>query len=100
MALVLRKFSFRIAEQVINSNLTLRQEVESILTDPSLPIKELSRPRFNSELDQRFVARGWEPQPLVFGEPGEPLAKMDFLKQRVGIEVEFGHSSFLGIDLL
>ena len=25
---------------------------------------------------------------------------MDFLKERIGIEVEFGHSSFLGIDLL
>lgn len=25
---------------------------------------------------------------------------MDFMKERIGIEVEFGHSSFLGIDLL
>lgn len=25
---------------------------------------------------------------------------MDFLKNRIGIEVEFGHSSFIGIDLL
>ncbi|MDP6613251.1 MAG: BglII/BstYI family type II restriction endonuclease, partial [Candidatus Hydrothermarchaeota archaeon] len=25
---------------------------------------------------------------------------MDFLRDRVGIEVGFGHSSFLGIDLL
>jgi len=25
---------------------------------------------------------------------------MDFLKDRVGVEVEFGHSSFIGIDLL
>ena len=28
------------------------------------------------------------------------MAKMDFLKDRIGIEVEFGHSSFIGIDLL
>ena len=27
-------------------------------------------------------------------------AKMDFLKERVGIEVGFGHASFIGIDLL
>ena len=51
-------------------------------------------------LDQRFTAKGWEPQPLVFGDPGEPMAKMDFLKQRIGVEVEFGHASFIGIDLL
>ena len=25
---------------------------------------------------------------------------MDFLKERVGIEVGFGHASFIGIDLL
>ena len=37
---------------------------------------------------------------IVFDEPKDPSAKMDFLKQRVGIEVAFGHSSFIGIDLL
>jgi len=36
----------------------------------------------------------------VFDEPKDPAAKMDFLKERVGIEVSFGHSSFIGIDLL
>jgi len=100
MPIVLQKFSFRFAEQVLNSNLALRQEIESILTDPTLPIPKLSRPQFNRELNDRFVANGWGAQPLVFGEPGEPLAKMDFLKHRVGVEVEFGHASFLGIDLL
>ena len=43
---------------------------------------------------------GWESQPAVFEELGDPTAKMDFLKDRIGIEVEFGHSSFIGIDLL
>ncbi|MDQ7836000.1 MAG: BglII/BstYI family type II restriction endonuclease [Humidesulfovibrio sp.] len=100
MPIILRNFSYRFAEQVINSSLAIRQEIEAVLTDPSLPIAELSRPRFNEELETRFVARGWESQPLVFGEPGEPMAKMDFLKNRVGVEVEFGHASFIGIDLL
>ena len=27
-------------------------------------------------------------------------AKVDFLKERIGIEVGFGHASFIGIDLL
>ena len=30
----------------------------------------------------------------------DPSAKMDFLKERIGVEVGFGHASFLGIDLL
>jgi len=60
----------------------------------------MSRPAFNTKLDQLFVGRGWDRQPAVFDEPKDPSAKMDFLKDRVGIEVEFGHSSFIGIDLL
>jgi hypothetical protein len=36
----------------------------------------------------------------VFDDPGDPSAKMDFLKDRVGVEVGFGHASFMGIDLL
>lgn len=100
MPIVLQNFSYRFAEQVLNSNLSIRREIEAVLADPSLPISELSRPRFNEELDSRFVSKGWEPQPPVFGDPGEPLARMDFLKSRVGIEVEFGHSFFIGIDIL
>ncbi|MCW9032658.1 MAG: BglII/BstYI family type II restriction endonuclease [Alphaproteobacteria bacterium] len=100
MSIILRKFSYRFAEQVLNSKLVLKQECEDILTDTSMNIEGLSRPNFNAELDKRFVKAGWESQPAVFGEPNQPLARMDFLKERVGIEVEFGHSSFIGIDLL
>ena len=100
MEIVLRNFSYRFAEQVLNSRLAMRQEIESIISDPSLPLPELSRPSFNKELDKRFAEKGWETQPAVFEGPGEPLAKMDFLKDRIGIEVEFGHASFIGIDML
>jgi hypothetical protein len=46
------------------------------------------------------VNKGWISQPSVFDEAGDPSAKMDFLKERVGVEVGFGHASFIGIDLL
>jgi hypothetical protein len=39
-------------------------------------------------------------EPAVFDDPHDPGAKMDFLKERIGIEVGFGHASFIGIDLL
>lgn len=100
MQIVLNTFSYRFAEQVLNSNLAVRQEIEAIVTDKTLPIPELSRPNFNKELENRFVTMGWESQPSVFGEAGEPMARMDFLKSRIGIEVGFGHASFIGIDLL
>lgn len=96
----LRTFSYRFAEQVLNSRLSIKQEVEAVLLDPTLDVPNLSRPLFNLELDRRFVGLGWERQPQVFEASSDPAAKLDFLKDRVGIEVEFGHSSFLGIDLL
>jgi hypothetical protein len=96
----LRKFSYRFAEQVLNSRLSIKQEIESILTDSSIDIPTLSRPHFNEILERKFVEKGWESQPPVFNEPKDPTAKMDFLKERIGIEVGFGHSSFIGIDLL
>jgi hypothetical protein len=100
MNIRLKTFSFRFAEQVLNSKLAIKKEIEAVLTDPGLDITQLSRPKFNELLDEAFPAKGWERQPAVFDVPGDPSAKMDFLKERVGIEVEFGHASFIGIDLL
>ncbi len=100
MSLRIKSFSFRFAEQVLNSRLSIKQEIEQILTNPSINIPELSRPRFNEIIEEQFRDKGWETQPPVFDEPSDPSAKMDFLKDRVGVEVEFGHASFIGIDLL
>jgi len=100
MKISLHTFSYRFAEQVLNSKLIIKQEIENILTNPLIDLSQLSRPNFNKILDEYFPAKGWSRQPAVFDEPGDPTAKMDFLKERVGIEVEFGHASFLGIDLL
>ncbi|MFC2122121.1 BglII/BstYI family type II restriction endonuclease [Bacteroidota bacterium] len=96
----LKDFSYRFAEQVLNSKLAIKQEIEGTLTDSSINISSLSRPEFNRVLKDSFVNKGWESQPRVFDDLGDPSAKMDFLKDRVGIEVGFGHGSFIGIDLL
>jgi hypothetical protein len=100
MSIRLKKYSFRFAEQVLNSKLAVKEEIENILTDPSIDIASLSRPTFNKTLEDLFTKKGWESQPSVFDEPKDPSAKMDFLKERIGIEVGFGHASFIGIDLL
>ena len=71
-----------------------------MLLDSTINVSSLSRPAFNGLLRDRFVGRGWENQPPVFDAPEDPSARMDFLKERVGIEVGFGHASFIGIDLL
>ncbi len=94
----LKRFSYRFAEQVLNSKLALKQEIENNILDVNTNLSELSRPRFNEILKEIFIQKGWQDQPPVFDEAGDPSAKMDFLKDR--IEVGFGHASFLGIDLL
>src|SRR5215831_6055642 len=96
----LERFSYRFAEQVLNSKLALKQEVEAILTSEAIEVASLSRPNFNKVLKESFVARGWHDQPHVFSDDEELGAKMYFMKERVGIEVGFGHASFIGIDLL
>ena len=100
LRLRLEIFSYRFAEQVLNSKLALKREIEETLQEEIQDSSVLSRPGLNGLLDKRLVARGWQRQPPVFDEPGEPGAKLDFLKERIGVEVGFGHASFLGIDLL
>ena len=100
MKLRLQRFSYRFAEQVLNSRLATKQEIEDILLDKKTNVGELSRPRFNEILKELFTEKGWESEPAVFSEASDPSAKLDFLKDRVGIEVGFGHASFMGIDLL
>ena len=96
----IERFSYRFAEQVLNAKLSLKQEVETFLRDPELAFSELSRPTFNALLEERFIAKGWESQPQVFDHETDAAARMDFLKDRVGVEVGFSHASFIGIDLL
>lgn len=96
----LETYSFRFAEQVLNSKLSLKQEIFEVLKSDSIELGEMSRPTFNKVLNELFVEKGWIRQPSVFGNDVDASAKMDFLKERLGIEVGFGHASFLGIDLL
>jgi hypothetical protein len=95
-----RAFSYRFAEQILNSRLPIRKEIEEILSSVKPSLKGYSRPELNEVLKNAFLDKEWADQPLVFGESEDPSAKIDFLKERIGVEVAFSHSSFIGIDLL
>ena len=43
MRINLQKYSFRFAEQVLNSKLALKQEIEEILLDPGIELQFLNR---------------------------------------------------------
>jgi len=100
MKIRLETFSYRFAEQVLNSKFHIKQEIESILFAFQINLTRLSLPKFNKILEELFVKKGWEKQPSILDEYANQSAKMDFLKDRVGIEVAFGNSSFIGLDLL
>ena len=100
MSIRLRKYSYRFAEQVFNSKLDIKNEIEDIIYDVTTDLSKLSRPYFNELLRNEFIKRGWINQPQVFDNETEAYARFDFLKDRIGVEVQFGHPSFIGIDLL
>ena len=59
----------------------------------------LGRPAFNHILKDLFVEKNWISQPRVSPEM-KAYSKFDFIKERMAMEVQFGHASFIGIDLL
>ena len=100
MSVRLRKYSYRFAEQVFNGKLMLKNELEEVIYAATKNLSVLSRPEFNRLLNEEFSKRGWQCQPPVFSQEDDAYAKFDFLKDRIGVEVQFGHASFVGIDLL
>ena len=84
-----KTFSYRFAEQVLNSKLAIKEEILSVITDPAIDVTILSRPYFIKVLKDSFTKKGWQDRPSVFDDEDDPAAKMDFLKERVGIEVGF-----------
>lgn len=91
--------SFRFAEEVLNSKFSLKNEILGVVSK-EYDFSILSRPSFNQLIKKEMMTLGWQDQPAVFDDVQDPTAKLDFLKERIGVEVEFGHASFLGIDLL
>jgi len=93
-----KTFSYRFAEQVLNSKLATKKEIEDIIS--TINLGGYSRPKLNDIFRKEFIERGWEEQPRIFETFTDIAAKIDYLKNRVGVEVAFSHSSFIGIDLL
>ncbi len=94
------KFSYRFADQILNSNLSLKNELEDLICSLNPTGAELSRPNLNVIFKDRLLELGWDHQPQIFEAQEDPAAKLDFYKDRCGVEVQFGHPSFIGIDLL
>ncbi len=100
MSIRLKKFSYRYAEEVFNGKLVIKNELENILYKVTEDLSILSRPVFNQLLNKEFANLDWQCQPPIFASEDDAYARFDFMKDRIGVEVQFGHASFIGIDLL
>lgn len=99
MAVRLKKYSFRFSEELFNSRLAPKSEIEQILYAACVDFSKLNRKEFNKILNDLFLEKGWEGQPRVSPDM-KAYSKFDFQKSRIAVEVQFGHASFLGTDLL
>ena len=92
--------SFRFAEQVLNSRLNIKNEILEMIDQINSSNIEMSRQNLNNIIEKKLTEIGWKSQPVIFDDAKDPSAKLDFIKNRIGMEVQFGHPSFIGIDLL
>lgn len=92
-----KTWSYRLAEKILDRR--IRNEIEEIIKSINVPPEGFSRPELNKIFREKFLQAGWKEEPKV-AEEKYIGAKLDYLKERVGVEVAFSHSSFLGIDLL
>ncbi len=99
MAIRLKKYSFRFAEELFNSRLAEKSEIEQILYTSCADCSQLNRKTFNKILNELFLDKGWQGQPRVSPNM-EAYSKFDFQKGRIAVEIQFGHASYLGTDLL
>ncbi len=96
-----KTFDYRFAEEILSTKYPkIKKEIESIIKSITITPDNSGRKELNAFLKKKFESKGWRSEPRVFKGPKTPLAKLDFIKDRVGVEVAFGHASFIGIDLL
>jgi hypothetical protein len=112
------EWSYRRGEQIINGYQTEKQEIieaiKAISFNHIVDVASKSGKRskrgkipirgaLNSFLEEEFLKRDWKGGHggvRVFDSQDGPDTKVDFLKNRIAVEVAFTHSDFLANDLL
>ena len=73
----LKKYSFRFSEELFNSRLALKSEIEQILYAACTDLSRLNRTEFNRILNDLYLKQGWEGQPRVSPDM-KAYSKFDF----------------------
>jgi hypothetical protein len=111
-------YSHRFADIIINSDYTLRKEIESVISnigfdevqkryeienEVSLSRGKKARVGMQTSLNGMFKVKfsnmDWETEKKVFGNKEQDLV-IDFWKRKIGVDVAFNHRSFIGGDFL
>lgn len=93
-------FSFRYGGEILDKKPEIRAELDHIIKYIPEKSINISRPEFNYLLDEELSVFGWTAGSYKYQNSIDPLSQLDFIKDRVGVRKHFGHSSFMGSDLL
>lgn len=96
----LQSNSYRMAEDILNSYPNLKDEVDNTLLNQDIDLSSLSRYHYNQVLKELFKSNGWQNNPSQLHEPVNPLARLELIKNNIGLEIGFRHSSLIGHNLL
>ena len=92
---------YRNADKILNSKRSVKKDIFDVIKSIKSPKGKGSgvRSTLNKNFDNKFRKKGWAPKRIKIKNVGS-FGEVDFLKNRVAIEVSFTHRSFIGIDLL
>jgi hypothetical protein len=91
-----KTYSYRFGEEIINSKLGLRKEIEWILDSLKTPIYKGAGPLIKRELKKYFLEKGWNYDVKITKELGLSIG---FQKERVGVQAQMGNVARLYADL-
>ena len=106
-------YSHRFADIIINSDYSIRQEIEKVINDidtksiqeryqqDNIILKQNGKKlrkgmqaSLNAIFEEKFTLIGWESEKNVFDSRKNDLT-IDFWKRFIGIDVAFNHRSFI-----
>lgn len=99
------------AEVLEHSYSNLKSEIEQVITTTYIPLpsktsKEKTKAGqvvysgrdFNAPLEMAFRERGWQKRRATYPEQARFFIDVDFCKEKVGLEIQFGKYAFVQHD--
>jgi hypothetical protein len=92
-------FSYRHAEEILNSHLSIKREIMCVLEEVEETNVSAGADGLTPRICNAFSKRKWDKEVLVMeNQPHEQ--RFDLMKERVAIEIEFSRYEFLSRDYI